>query len=420
KIQKVVDNFENDYAFIEAMDGKLYFLTNDEAPMYKLMTIDPKNSSRENWVDVVPENQNQVLKSCSFADGKLILEYEKDARSLVEIYSRDGQLISELELPGIGTLAGLSSKEKGSEVFYSFTSFNVPNEVYSYDTESNKSELIFRPEVDFDVDNYVTEQIFYESKDGTTVPMFVFHKKGLKLDGKRPTLLYGYGGFNITYTPSFKVTNLIWLENDGVLALANIRGGGEYGEKWHEAGTILNKQNVFDDFIAAGEYLIDNKYTSSKRLSILGGSNGGLLVGAVTNQRPDLFAVALPAVGVMDMLRFHKFTIGHYWVSDYGSSENEEQFLYLKNYSPMHNISETADYPAVFVTTADHDDRVVPAHSFKYIATLQEKYKGKNPVVIRIETDAGHGAGKPISKTIDEYADRWAFAFYNMNFTPEY
>lgn len=420
KIQKIVENFENDYSFVGTNEELLYFLTNDDAPMYKLISIDPKNPSKENWKTVVSENENQVLTSCSFAKDKLILEYEKDAKSLVEIYSRSGQLLNELELPGIGTLSGLSSKEKSSEVFYSFTSFNVPTEVYRYDTESNESELVFRPEVDFDVDNYVTEQIFYESKDGTKIPMFLVHKKGLELDGKRPTLLYGYGGFNISFTPSFMVRNLIWLENDGVFALANIRGGGEYGEEWHEAGTILKKQNVFDDFIAAGEYLIENNYTSSKRLAISGGSNGGLLVGAVINQRPDLFAVAMPAVGVMDMYRFHKFTIGHYWVSDYGSSENEEQFHYLSNYSPLHNISETADYPAVFVTTADHDDRVVPAHSFKYIATLQEKYKGKNPVVIRIETNAGHGSGKPISKTIDEYADRWAFAFYNMNFEPGY
>ncbi|MCF8377933.1 MAG: prolyl oligopeptidase family serine peptidase [Bacteroidales bacterium] len=420
EIQKVVEDFESDYYFIGAIEDQLYFLTNHDAPMYKLITIDPQNPSMENWKNIVDENENQVLKSCSFAKANLILEYEKDARSLIEIYSQNGEFIRELELPGIGSLAGLSSKEDSNEVFYSYTSFNVPTEVYSYDTESFKSELIFRPEVDFDVDNYVTEQIFYESKDGTKVPMFVVHKKGLKLDGKRPTLLYGYGGFNITYTPSFSVNNLILLENDGVYVLANIRGGGEYGEKWHEAGTLLNKQNVFDDFISAAEYLIDNKYTSQKRLAIYGGSNGGLLVGAVTNQRPDLFAVAMPAVGVMDMLRFHKFTIGHYWVSDYGSSENEEQFHYLKNYSPIHNISEEAKYPAILVTTADHDDRVVPAHSFKYIATLQEKYKGKNPVLIRIETNAGHGAGKPISKTIDEYADKWAFTFYNMKVTPIY
>lgn len=420
EIQKIVEDFESDYSFIGVIDDQLYFLTNHEAPMYKLISIDPENPSKENWKNIVAENKNQVLTSCSFANGKLILQYEKDAHSLVEIYSVKGEFIKELELPGIGSLAGLSSKEKSKEVFYAYTSFNVPTEVYSYDIETDISELIFRPEVDFDVDNYVTEQVFYESKDGTKVPMFIVHKKGLNLDGKRPTLLYGYGGFNITYTPAFSVSNLILLENDGIYVLANIRGGGEYGEKWHEAGTLLNKQNVFDDFIAAGEYLIDNKYTSPKRLAIFGGSNGGLLVGAVANQRPDLFAVAMPAVGVMDMLRFHKFTIGHYWVSDYGLSENEEQFHYLKNYSPIHNISADANYPAILVTTADHDDRVVPAHSFKYIATLQEKFKGKNPALIRIETNAGHGAGKPISKTIDENADRWAFAFYNMNVTPIY
>jgi prolyl oligopeptidase len=292
--------------------------------------------------------------------------------------------------------------------------------VYHFDILKNKSELVFRPEVDFDADNYVTKQVFYKSKDGTEVPMFIVHKKGLELDGKRPTLLYGYGGFNISLTPGFSARNVVWLENNGIYAVANLRGGGEYGEEWHQSGTILNKQNVFDDFIAAGEYLVSNDYTSSDRLAIFGGSNGGLLVGAVTNQRPELFTVAMPAVGVMDMLRFHKFTIGRYWVTDYGSSEDPEQFQYLYTYSPLHNISEEADYPAVFVTTADHDDRVVPAHSFKYIASLQEKYKGDNPVLIRIETDAGHGAGKPISKTIDEYADRWAFAFYAMDFTPGY
>jgi prolyl oligopeptidase len=280
--------------------------------------------------------------------------------------------------------------------------------------------LLYPPEVDFDAEAYETKQVFYASKDGTRIPMFIVHKKGIKLDGTNPTLLYGYGGFNISETPSFSTTRAVWLEQGGVFALANIRGGGEYGEAWHKAGTVFHKQNVFDDFIAAAEYLIKEKYTSSKRLAIYGGSNGGLLIGAVINQRPELFAVAIPMVGVMDMLRFHKFTIGRYWTVDYGSSDDPEQFNYLLGYSPLHNISEDKDYPAVLVTTGDHDDRVVPAHSFKYIATLQEKYHGKNPVMIRINTDAGHGAGKPTDMAIQEYTDVWAFIYKNIDFTPEF
>jgi prolyl oligopeptidase len=419
-IQKIVNNFENDYIVVGNDGNKLFFLTNYKAPMYKLIEVDLSKQGAENWKDIIPENPDQVLKSCSMAGGKFIAEYEKDARSVVEVFSRAGEKMYEIELPGIGSVAGISAKNKSNEIFYGFTSFNVPTEIYRYNIESRDAELIFKPELDFDTEEYITEQVFYESKDGTRVPMFIVHKKGVKMDGSRPTLLYGYGGFNISYTPSFSVTNLIWLENNGVYALANIRGGREYGEKWHKAGTIFNKQNVFDDFIAAGEYLVKENYTSPDRLAIFGGSNGGLLVGAVTNQRPDLFAVAMPAVGVMDMLRFHKFTIGKYWVTDYGSSEDSAQFEYISKYSPLHNIKENVEYPAVLVTTADHDDRVVPAHSFKYIATLQEKYKGNNPALIRIETKAGHGAGKPVSKVIDEYADRWAFAFYNMVFTPNY
>lgn len=420
QIQKIVTDFNNDYILVGNDKNKLFFLTNYQAPMYKLIEVDLSKPTPENWKDIISENPGQVLKSCSMAGGKFIAEYEKDARSVVEVFSRQGEKLYELELPGIGSVAGISSKNRSNEVFYGFTSFNVPAEIYRFDAETKDASLIFRPELDFNTDEYITEQVFYESKDGTKVPMFIVHKKGIEMDGNRPTLLYGYGGFNISYTPSFSVANLIWLENNGVYALANIRGGGEYGEKWHKAGTIFNKQNVFDDFIAAGEYLIDNDYTSSNRLAIFGGSNGGLLVGAVTNQRPDLFAVAMPAVGVMDMLRFHKFTIGKYWVTDYGSSDDPDQFSYIYKYSPLHNILENVEYPAVLVTTADHDDRVVPAHSFKYIATLQEKYEGNNPVMIRIETKAGHGAGKPVSKVLDEYADKWAFAFYNMDFTPDY
>ncbi len=420
KVKKVVDSFDKDFYFIGNMGERMYFMTNHNAPMYRLIGIKLSLPGEENWEDIIPEEKDKVLKACYFTEDQIIAEYEQDAQSVMKLFSREGELTHDVELPGIGSIAQVSANEKYAEAFFAFTSFSVPTEVYHFDTRKNRSALIFRPEVDFDPDNYVTNQVFYKSKDGTEVPMFIVHKKDLELDGMRPTLLYGYGGFNISLTPSFSVRNLIWLENDGIYAVANLRGGGEYGEEWHKAGTLLSKQNVFDDFIAAGEYLIDNDYTSPERLAIFGGSNGGLLVGAVTNQRPGLFAVAMPAVGVMDMLRFHKFTIGRYWVTDYGSSDDPEQFEYLFKYSPVHNISEEADYPAVFVSTADHDDRVVPAHSFKYIATLQEKYKGDNPVLIRIETDAGHGAGKPVSKTLDEYADRWAFAFYNMDFVPEY
>ncbi len=420
EMTKMVDNFDNDYMFVGNEGDVLYFLTNHNAPMYRVIGVDLKNPDEENWRDLIAENPDQVLKSCKQAGGNFLVQYERDAHSLVEVFSPEGEKLHEIELPELGTITGLTARKKSNEAFYAFTSFTVPTEIYKYNVEKNTSELIFKPEVDIETDIYTTKQIFYESKDGTKVPMFIVHKKDIELDGKRPTLLYGYGGFNITYTPSFSVRNMIWLENNGVYALANIRGGGEYGEAWHQAGTIFNKQNVFDDFIAAGEYLIKEDYTSSDRLAIFGGSNGGLLVGAVTNQRPELFAVALPAVGVMDMLRFHKFTIGKYWVTDYGSSDDPDQFAYIYKYSPLHNIRENVDYPAVLVTTADHDDRVVPAHSFKYIATLQEVYEGDNPVMIRIETDAGHGAGKPVSKVIDEYADKWAFAFYNMDFVPDY
>ncbi len=419
-VVKIIENFDNDYMLVGNEGNMLYFLTNHNAPMYRVIGIDLDSPDESKWNNIIAENPDQVLKSCKLAGGKFIAEYEKDAHSLIQLHSPEGEKLHEIELPELGTITGITARKNSSEAFYAFTSFTVPTEIYRYDTESNTSELVFRPEVEVDAESYTTRQVFYESKDGTKVPMFIVHKEGLDLDGERPTLLYGYGGFNVTYTPSFNVRNMIWLENNGVYVLANIRGGGEYGEKWHQAGTIFNKQNVFDDFIAAGEYLIENDYTSSDRLAIFGGSNGGLLVGAVINQRPELFAVALPAVGVMDMLRFHKFTIGKYWVTDYGSSDQPDQFEYIYKYSPLHNIRADADYPAVLVTTADHDDRVVPAHSFKYIARLQEVYEGENPVMIRIETDAGHGAGKPVSKIIDEYADKWAFAFYNMDFVPDY
>ena len=421
EIIKIVDNFDSDYSFIGNDGNRLYFLSNLDAPMYRLISIDAENASSGEWKTLIPENPSQVLKSCRFAGNHILALYEKEANSLLEVYDMDGNKTGKIDLPGVGTVGSISAKKKYDDFYYTYTSFNVPAEIHHYKLKTGESELYFRPEVqNFNPDDYVTEQVFYESKDGTKIPMFLAHKKDLKKDGKRPTLLYGYGGFNITYSPVFSVRNLIWMENDGIFALAGIRGGGEYGEEWHKAGMVLNKQNVFDDFIAAGKYLDNSGYTSPGRLTIMGGSNGGLLVGAVINQEPELFAVALPAVGVMDMLRFHKFTIGRYWVSDYGSSEDSVQFEYIYKYSPLHNISSEKNYPAVLVSTADHDDRVVPAHSFKYIATLQEKYHGKNPVLIRIETDAGHGAGKPVSKTIDEYADKWAFAFYNMDFVPDY
>jgi len=413
----LVDNFESSYYVIDHINGKLLIITNNDAPKYKIVAVDPLKPERNNWVDFIPEADG-VLNSISLVGGKIIASYMEDAHSKIRIFDLSGKYLYDLDNQEVGSIGGFSGKLEDNETFYTVTSFTTPATIYKYDVASNKSELYESSAVDFDASKYETKQIFYTSKDGTKVPMFIVHKKDLKLDGNRPTLLYGYGGFNTSLTPYFSVTRLIWLENDGVFAMANTRGGGEYGETWHKAGTILQKQNVFDDFIAAAKYLIDNKYTNNKRLAIQGGSNGGLLVGAVANQRPDLFAVALPAVGVMDMLRYHKFTIGRYWATDYGTSEDsEEMFLYLKGYSPLHNInSET--YPATLVTTADHDDRVVPAHSFKYIAALQATYTGNNPVIIRIDTKAGHGAGKPTSMVIQEYADLWSFAFYNMDFEP--
>ena len=342
-----------------------------------------------------------------------------DAYSKIEILKLDGTFESNVELPGIGTAGSFSGKKDENIAFYSFESFTTPDVAYKYDFTTGKSEIFYQPKINFNPDDFVTEQKFYISKDGTKVPMFIVYKKGTKLNGDNPCLLYGYGGFNVSLTPYFTPRRLVWLENGGVYVVANLRGGGEYGEDWHQAGTKLNKQNVFDDCISAAEYLIDNKYTNPDKLALKGGSNGGLLVGAVINQRPDLFKVAIPEVGVMDMLRYHKFTIGWAWAGDYGTSaDNKEMFDYLLKYSPIHNIQDV-NYPAVMVTTADHDDRVVPAHSFKYIATLQEKYSGFNPVLIRIESKAGHGGGMPTSKQIEEYTDIWSFIFHNMGITPE-
>lgn len=413
----IVTGFENDFSLLDIVNERFYIITNYKAPNYRLIAVDPSNPSEDGWVDVIPEKE-VVLRGVQLTGGKMFASYMKDAHSKIEVYAYDGSYLYDIEA-GIGSIGGFGGKMTDTITFYSFTSFTTPAIIYMYNIVKNESTEYSRSAIDFDSDAYETRQVFYTSKDGTKVPLFITHKKGLKLTGSAPTLLYGYGGFNISQTPGFRTTIIPLLENDGIYAVANLRGGGEYGEEWHKAGTLMQKQNVFDDFIAAAEYLIDNAYTNRSKLAIKGGSNGGLLVGAVVNQRPDLFAVALPAVGVMDMLRYHKFTIGRYWATDYGTAEDSPaMFEYLLNYSPLHTIRENTDYPAVLVTTADHDDRVVPAHSFKYIATLQEKYQGTNPVMIRIETKAGHGAGKPTEKVIEEVADEYAFIFDNMNIKP--
>ncbi len=414
---KLTTGFNYEYKVLDQLGDNLMVLTNYQAPKYKLVRINVNSLNIGNWVDVLPEKK-EVLKECALAGDKIIASYMVDVKTKMEVYDVKGKYLNDIELPTLGTVSDIASSVKCNEVFYTFKSFTVPPTIYKYNIEANTSEVYFKPELDFDDSQYETKQIFYKAKDGIRIPMFIVHKKGLELNGENPTLLYAYGGFNISKTPDFKFDKLFWLENNGVFALANIRGGGEYGENWHKAGMRLNKQNVFDDFIAASEYLINEQYTSPERLSIEGGSNGGLLVGAVVNQRPDLYQVAIPKVGVMDMLRYQKFTIGWAWINEYGASEDSIQFFNLYNYSPLHNISKDADYPAVMVMTADHDDRVVPAHSFKYIATLQENYKGKNPTLIRIQTNTGHGLGKPISVRINEAADKWSFAFKNMGVVP--
>ena len=413
-IKKLIEGHKNKNYFIGNNGKQLLIITNYEAPNYRLVTIDPDDSAPEKWKDIIPE-QEEVLESVSSAGGQLFATYMKDATNKVFQFDRDGKNKKEIPLPGLGSAGGFAGRENDKTVFYTFSSFTYPQTIFKYDIENGSSEQFFKAELKFDPEEYVEKQVFYTSKDGTKVPMFIVHKKGLDLNGQNPTYLYGYGGFNISLTPWFSTSRLILLENGGVFALPNLRGGGEYGESWHEAGMLLNKQNVFDDFIAAAEYLIEKGYTNSDKLAIAGGSNGGLLVGACMTQRPDLFAVALPAVGVMDMLRYHKFTVGWGWVPEYGSSEEEEHFHNLLSYSPLHNLKAGVNYPATMVTTADHDDRVVPAHSFKFAAQLQKSHQGENPVVIRIEKKAGHGAGKPTSKIIEEEADRWSFVFYNTN-----
>ena len=410
----LMESFEYDFHVADNIGEELFVLTNYQAPKYRLIKINMNQPEKKNWVEIIPEKEN-VLQSASFVAGKIVVDYMKDARSEVEVYEYDGTYAYTVQLPGVGSAGSFSGKKDELLAFYSYTSFNTPGEIYQYDFEKKESQLFFRPEVLFNPDDYVVKQEFYPSKDSTRIPLFIVHKKGLELNGKNPTLLYGYGGFNISLTPSFSSTRMVFVESGGVLAIANLRGGGEYGEDWHKAGTKMQKQNVFDDFISAAEYLISSQYTNSDKLAIMGGSNGGLLVGAVTNQRPDLMKVALPAVGVLDMLRFHQFTIGWAWAGDYGTSaDNPEMFQYLYGYSPYHNIKQGGEYPAILVTTADHDDRVVPAHSFKYIARMQEYNAGKLPTLIRIDTKAGHGGGKPTTKIIDEYTDVWAFVFYHL------
>lgn len=409
----VVNNFTNVHGIIDNDGSKLFIATNLNAPNMRVVTVDASNPGPENWVDFIPETEN-VLSPATGA-GYIFANYMIDAISQIKQYDLQGNLIREVDLPGVGSASGFSSKKKDKEVYFTFTNYTTPATIYKLDPGSGSAEIFKKPDVAFNPDDYESVQVFYNSKDGTKVPMIITHKKGLELNGKNPTILYGYGGFNISVTPSFSVANALWLEMGGVYAVPNIRGGGEYGEKWHLGGTKLNKQNVFDDFIAAGEYLIANNYTSSDYLALRGGSNGGLLVGAVMTQRPDLAKVALPAVGVLDMLRYHKFTAGAGWAYDYGTAdESPEMFKYLLGYSPVHNIKEGVTYPATMVTTGDHDDRVVPAHSFKFAAHLQAKHRGTNPVVIRIETMAGHGAGTPVSKTIEQWADIFGFTLWNM------
>lgn len=410
----LMEEFDYEFQVQENNGDDLFVLTNYKAPKYRLIKIDINRPDEENWIETIPE-KDEVLQTVSFVGGKIVAEYMKDAHSVVEVVDYEGNFEYEIELPGIGSIGSFSGKKDDTLAFYGYSSFNTPGEIYSYDFEQKETNLFYRPEVKFDPDEFVVKQEFYQSKDSTTIPLFIVHKKGIKLDGNNPTLLYGYGGFNVSLTPSFSTTRMVFMQNGGVFALANLRGGGEYGEDWHKAGTKLNKQNVFDDFIGAADFLIHKNYTSSNKLAVMGGSNGGLLVGAVVNQRPELFEVALPAVGVMDMLRFHKFTIGWAWAGDYGTSEDsKEMFEYLYGYSPYHNIKKGVDYPAILVTTADHDDRVVPAHSFKYIARLQEYHTGPQPTLIRIDTKAGHGAGKPTAKIIEEYTDVWSFLFYHL------
>lgn len=417
KLIAATENFDNEHQVVDNTDNRLIIYTNLNAPNGKVVEASSDTPQSKNWKDIIPE-EKEAIQSVNAAGGKLFVNYLKDARTVIKQFDRNGKFEREVQLPGIGTASGFSGRSSDTYVYYTFTSFIDPTSVYKYDIASGKSELYQRPKVDFNPEEYETRQVFYNSKDGNKIPMFITMKKGLKLDGKNPTWLYSYGGFNISLLPSFSSSRIVWLENGGIYAVPNIRGGGEYGEAWHLAGTKMNKQNVFDDFIAAGEYLISEKYTSSQYLAIAGGSNGGLLVGATMTQRPDLAKIAFPAVGVMDMLRYHRFTVGDAWKYDYGRSiDSKEMFEYLHRYSPVHALKPNTNYPATMVTTADHDDRVVPAHSFKFAATLQENHVGDNPVLIRIDTKSGHGSSN-LSKAIELTADQYAFAWYNMQVLP--
>ena len=416
-VAELLSKFDAQYGFV-GNDGPVFWVQADkDAPRGQVIAIDIRKPEPQDWTVVIPESAD-ALQSVTVVGERFFASYLKDARSVVRTSDLRGKPLSEVELPGIGTAGGFAGKRSDTETFFYFTSYIAPTTIYRHDVNAGKSQVFRAPKVAFDAAAYETRQVFYKSKDGTQVPMFLTHRKDLKHDGSNPTLLYGYGGFNIPMTPAFSISNLVWLERGGVFAVANLRGGGEYGEEWHQAGTKLRKQNVFDDFVAAAEWLVANKFTSRKRLAIAGGSNGGLLVGAVLNQRPELFGAAIPAVGVMDMLRFHKFTIGWAWVSDYGSSDDPKEFAALRAYSPYHNVKEGACYPPTLVTTADHDDRVFPAHSFKYAAALQKAQGCDKPVLIRIETRAGHGAGKPTAKIIEEAADVWAFLLRALGMEP--
>ncbi|MDP4814410.1 MAG: prolyl oligopeptidase family serine peptidase [Saprospiraceae bacterium] len=418
-IVEVIDNFEKEHQVVHSEGDWLFIYTTLNAPNGRLVKVKVSNPAPENWTDVISERKQPL--SISTGGGYFFASYLKDALSLVEQVDLNGKVVRTISLPGKGTASGFSGKWEDPVLYFTFTSYTQPATIYSLDVKTGKSSIYKESKVDFNPADFESKQVFYQSKDGTKVPLIITYKKGLVLSGKNPTLLYGYGGFNISLTPGFSTSNIVWMENGGVYAVANLRGGGEYGEDWHVQGTKLKKQNVFDDFIAAAEYLIKEKYTTKEYLAISGGSNGGLLVGAAMTQRPDLFKVALPAVGVLDMLRYHQFTAGAGWAFDYGTAQDSpEMFNYLKGYSPYHNLKEGVTYPATLVTTADHDDRVVPAHSFKFAARLQKAHKGDSPVLIRIETNAGHGAGKPTAKIIDEQADKWAFTFYNMNVPVKY
>lgn len=418
EVVKLLDDFDAEYRFVDN-DGPVFWIKTDlDAPRGKLIAIDTRHPEKANWKTLVEQSADK-LEDVSVVDNLFLLGYLKDAKTDVRVHDLNGKFLRNVDLPGIGTAAGFGGKRKDKETFYSFTSFISPTTIYRYDPEAGTSSVFKKPKVDFDATQYETKQVFYNSKDGTRVPMFLTYRKGLKLDGQNPTLLYAYGGFDISLTPGFSIPTVVWLEMGGIYAQPNLRGGGEYGEEWHLAGTKERKQNVFDDFIAAAEWLITNKYTSTPKLAIRGGSNGGLLIGAMLTQRPDLFGATLPLVGVMDMLRFQKFTIGWAWTSDYGSSDNAEDFKALYAYSPLHNLKPGTKYPPTMIATADHDDRVVPGHSFKFAATMQADQGGSAPVLIRIETKAGHGAGKPISKIIDQTADEWSFVAYNLGMNVE-